>query len=316
LSYLRVSLTERCNLRCGYCYGTGDETSCGGEYLDNDQVVRLIRSFARIGFDKIRFTGGECLLRRGIAELVAETAATEGIELVGMTTNGLLLRPLLPRLIEAGLNRLNVSLDTLDPRKFKEISGVDGFDLVFGAITDAVESGAFRRVKVNTVVMRGINDDDVSPLAEWALERDIDLRFIEFMPTSDSNWAENRFISEMEIRKRVDLPLEPVDTVERSHGPASSYHVPGRPGRISFISAVSRSFCSACNRLRVTSRGDLYGCLFQSQNVNVRRFLQEPGGDRRLDEYLTALFQSRDFRREPTEQSITSFEPFMRGLGG
>jgi cyclic pyranopterin phosphate synthase len=316
LRYLRLSLTERCNLRCGYCYGSVDEPKIAPPGLSNDQVIRLVRAFAGVGFDKVRFTGGEVLLRPGVVDVVRETAATGGITLVGITTNGLLLDRYLRPLVDAGLNRLNVSLDTLDKERFKRITGVDGFDSVHAAIQNAVQAGVFPRVKINTVIMRGVNDDELKSLAEWALSRKIDLRFIEFMPTHRSGWGHGRYVSEDEMKERIDLPLENASSTAANRGPAVTFKHGDRPGRISFISAVSRSFCSGCNRLRVTSQGDLVGCLFGEKRISLRKLLDGGGATDEIVNAVVSAVRSPGFRREGTGTSVTSLQPPMRGLGG
>lgn len=317
LRYLRLSVTEKCNLRCAYCYGSVDEPRDPPAVLSNDHVVRLVRAFACFGFDKVRFTGGEVLLRGGIVDLVQNAADTDGINIVGITTNGLLLEKYLHRLIDAGLNRLNVSLDTLDKERFRRITGVDGFDRVQTGIRLAAASGAFPRVKINTVIMRGVNDDEIPRLAEWALSSAIDLRFIEFMPTHRSGWGAARYVSESEMKGLIGLSLEAETTPPAANrGPAVTYRHAGRPGRISFISAVSHSFCSGCNRLRVTSQGDLVGCLFGEKRVSLRDLLDAGATASQIIDAVAAAVRSPGFRREGLTRSVTRLRPPMRGLGG
>ncbi|UCH83467.1 MAG: GTP 3',8-cyclase MoaA [Candidatus Latescibacterota bacterium] len=316
LRYLRLSLTERCNLRCGYCYGSVDTPCNEPAGLTNPQIMRLVRAFAGLGFDKVRFTGGEVLLHGGIAELIEQTSATGGIAVVGITTNGLLLDKQLPRLIGAGLNRLNVSLDTLDSKRFQHITGVNGFERVFDAIQNAVKSRAFPRVKINTVIMRGVNDDEIGHLADWGLSNPIDLRFIEFMPTHRSGWGHARYVSEAEMKKTIGVPLEPVHDRAANRGPAITYRRGDSPGRISFISAVSRSFCGQCNRLRVTSQGQLVGCLFGDQRVDLRELVERNAPAKEIERVIVSAVRSPGFRREGLSTSVTSLKPRMRGLGG
>ncbi len=316
ITYLRVSLTDRCNMRCGYCYDSLPKGSTNGLELSNDELIRLLQAFVRVGVNKIRFTGGEVLLREGIDDLIRRTKSMEHGLLVGITTNGLLLGRLLSRLVDAGLNRLNVSLDTLDRLKFERITGVNGFDSVCGAIMRAAASGAFPRVRINTVVIKGVNDDEIERFADWGLSHPLDVRFIEFMPTLGSGWSRERFVSESEIRSRLPQSLEIDPAIDASGGPARTFYQAGRPGRVSFISAVSRSFCGDCNRLRVTARGEIVGCLFGASRVSVRHLLDRNTHDDAIVSELIGLVEAPLFRREPSAQSITCIQPSMRGVGG
>jgi cyclic pyranopterin phosphate synthase len=316
ITYLRVSLTNRCNLRCVYCYGSVADSFQGKAPLGDEQLIRLIRIFASLGVKKIRFTGGEPLVRLRIADLVRKTAQTEGISLIGITTNGLILKPLLPDLTAAGLNRINISLDTLDKGKFVEITGLNGFDRVYEGIMSAVAGGQFPIVKVNTVVIRGINDDEIQNLAEWALAHPIDLRFIEFMPTAGSQWGPDRFISEQEMRTRINFKLHPLPNGDIIGGPAKSYEVPGKPGRLSFISAVSHNFCPGCNRLRLTADGDIFGCLFGAEGVNMGKLLDQYENDEELVSFLVSLVSKPGFRRCVSPFTVIEPQPCMRKVGG
>jgi molybdenum cofactor biosynthesis protein A len=316
ITYLRVSLTERCNLRCGYCYGSAKMPPVSDHRLSLTDTVRLIKAFVSLGVTKIRFTGGEPLLRTGIVDLVGQTSKQEGVSTVSLTTNGLVLDLVLQDLVKAGLTCLNISLDTLDRAVFKRITGVDGFDRVYSAIISAEQSGAFKRVKVNTVVMRDVNDGEVRRFALWALEHRIDLRFIEFMPAQGSKWGRALFVSEDEVKNRIGIDLIPQPMAGNDAGPATSYSVAGAPGRISFISAVSRCFCGTCNRLRLTSAGKLMGCLFLDNGANLWRL---PADDADTDEiawHIRRIVGSPGFRRMPRGTHIRTFNPFMRRVGG
>ncbi len=316
ISYLRISVTEECNLKCRYCYDSLCGTSDRASYLSNNQLISTIKAFTTVGIDKIRFTGGEPTIRKGIIDLIGETSRIDGIMQIGMTTNGLLLKKLLADFIDAGLNRLNVSLDTLKKWKFRRITGFDRFEQVYSGIMEAVTCGAFRPVKVNTVVMKGINDDEIPQFAEWALTHGIDLRFIEFMPTRKSNWGMERFLPEKEIKAGLNMSLERSPNFDKSHGPASSYTYNGYPGKISFISGVSDNFCSDCNRLRLTSNGYLIGCLFGNYKINMREYLQKNPNQSEIIEFLKEVIANPEFRRLSHLQSISDSLPLMRGVGG
>jgi len=316
ITYLRVSLTQRCNLRCGYCYGSGKTLPGSDRQLSFSEILRLIQAFASLGVTKVRFTGGEPLLRPGLVDLVRQISALEGISLVGLTTNGLILEPILSSLVKAGLNCLNISLDTFSRESFQRITGVDGFDRVYSAIISAEKSRAFDRVKVNTVVMRGVNDDEIRRFALWALKRRIDLRFIEFMPAQGSNWGKALFVGEDKIKSRIGLNLKEESIEGNDLGPATSYSLPGAPGRISFISAVSRSFCGRCNRLRLTSKGDLVGCLLLDNSADLNQLIADGAGTDEIAGAIRDIVATSGFRRSPRETSFVGFNPFMRRVGG
>lgn len=314
ITYLRVSLTDGCNMKCGYCFDSIENHSAPTRELDNDQLLRAIEAFAILGVNKVRFTGGEPLLRHGLVDLIARTTALAGIQTVGITTNGLLLERHLSALIGAGLNRLNISLDTLNLEKFRAITGIDGLKQVMAGIQAAISSKAFARVKLNTVVMRGINDRELAALAAWALDLGADIRFIEFMPTARSGWSHEKYVSEAEMRSLIGLDLQPVTDCDSSPGPASTYRYRDCPGRVSFISAVSHSFCETCNRLRLTSRGEVVGCLFQSDKFDLLPIMQK---DSAIEDIAQIILKAMpNFRREPDEVSITDYMPLMKAVGG
>lgn len=316
ITYLRVSLTERCNLRCRYCYGSGGEAACDQPSLSDDDLLLVLRAFALTGITKIRFTGGEPLLRPHIVDVMRQTSALGGISVIGLTTNGLILEPMLPALIDAGLNRLNISLDTLNRDTFRDLTGFDGFERTYASIIAAEQSSAFDRVKVNTVVMRGINDSEIDRFARWALERRIDLRFIEFMPANGSGWNERFFVGEDEMKSRTGLNLVEIPVGEANSGPSVSYHIPGSPGRISFISAISRDFCGQCNRLRLTSAGKLVGCLFGNESIDLKPLLNSRANAEEIAEFICGIVRLPGFRSTRRAQTDFDASPSMRRVGG
>ena len=219
------------------------------------------------------------------------------------------------RLVAAGLNRINISLDSLRPKTFLKIAKVDGLRRVMAGINAAQASEAFPFVQINTVVMRGINDRDLLLMARWALGQRIDIRFIEFMPTGKSDWK-HLFLSEAGMRKAIGLELEKCEQADTSPGPAMRFRYKNMPGRVSFISAVSRSFCGQCNRLRLTSRGEVFGCLFQDKRMNLRDFLQNGAGTEKIAGHIARGVSAPGFRREPDNVSITNYNPSMQAVGG
>jgi len=284
--------------------------------LSDDDLLKLIEAFSILGVNKVRFTGGEPLLRRGIVDLVRRTSKSGVFRVIGLTTNGVLLANMLEALIQAGLNRLNVSLDSLDSDTYKKITGKDRLADVLEAIDLAERSQAFGHVKINVVVMRGINDHEIPRFADWALPRNIDLRFIEFMPAKSPGWGEELFVGEEEIRRKTGLELEPMLTDSLSAGPANIYKHGEHPGRVGFVSAISRSFCARCNRLRLTSRGDLVGCLYDGSALKLAPIIKETKSIEELAGIIERSFSEELYRKSPDENITNGFKPSMRDIGG
>jgi cyclic pyranopterin phosphate synthase len=316
ITYLRVSLTSRCNFRCLYCYGSPDVRCRPTPTLKPEHLSRLIRAFAQLGVKKVRFTGGEPLTHPDIVKIVKDTSSIENISRVAVTTNGFMLGSLLPALTDAGLNGLNVSLDSLQRDNFRKITGIDAFDKVYGGIKKAVASDSFPLVKINMVVIRGVNDHEIPDFGRLALEMPVDVRFIEFMPTERSGWGANRLVNETEIKRHLGNSLIPISNDDPHAGPARSYTFPDAPGKISFISAVSRSFCRGCNRIRLTADGSIVGCLFGKAKVDLNSMLVENPSDEEIRNSIRRILASPGFRRKPTTRSVTCAQPSMRRIGG
>ncbi len=314
ISYLRVSLTERCNFRCQYCYGT-ESSEAKHEKLTDDDLIILIKAFSLLGVNKIRLTGGEPLLKPSIIEIIERISRLEGIDLVGLTTNGYLLAPKIHALIQAGLNRLNVSIDSMNPENFRKITGCDGLHRVLKGVEKAELSDVFPWVKINTVIIRGSNDHEIPDFIDWGISRKIDLRLIEYMPTQNIFWSTNSFIAEEEMHQMIGLKLIPDENATDINGPARRYKVDGYPGRVSFISAVSRSFCKSCNRLRLTSSGHLIGCLFGNERVDLLPLLREGRSIGEIAESISRIVSVAGFRRS-TGVFDGNFRPLMKAVGG
>ncbi|MDP8228654.1 MAG: GTP 3',8-cyclase MoaA [Candidatus Electryoneaceae bacterium] len=315
LTYLRVSVTDRCNFRCSYCYTNNHLAPEDDNILSDDDLLRLINVFVKLGITKVRLTGGEPLLRKNIVNLVERISRIDAINLIGLTTNGYFLKPYLQPLIDAGLIRINISLDTLKRDVFRTLTGYDGLNRVLEAIDSAEKSGAFPFVKVNTLLIKGLNDTEVKNLSTWALDKNIDLRFIEFMPTKRSEWEAGKFIPESDLRDLLHLDLVRDNENEDANSPARSYRVEGYPGRISFISAMSRSFCKTCSRLRLTSDGRLIGCLFGKKDINLTPLLNDNLTVDEIAEYVRDTVASKGFRQIPLEKGA-AFQPEMKSVGG
>lgn len=284
---LRISVTDRCNLRCTYCMPEEVVFLDRRALLTFEEITHFVRVAAPLGIDKVRLTGGEPLLRRDLPRLVGMVAGVQGIKDVGLTTNGLLLANQAQALFDAGLRRINVSLDTLDPGRFRQISRRDGLEQVLAGIEAAKKSG-FSPIKINAVVIRGLNEQDVVPLACFAREQELELRFIEYMPIGAEAWERSKVYFAHEILERIDgevAALVPADDYD-PRAPAMDFQYSDGRGRVGFIASVSRPFCMSCNRLRLTSEGKLRNCLFALNEVDVKPLLRERHDDARLAEMI------------------------------
>jgi cyclic pyranopterin phosphate synthase len=277
ISYLRISVTDRCNLRCRYCTGGIKKFISHDDILRYEELHGIIDTALELGVSKVRLTGGEPFMRLGFPDFVrAVLARHPGIDL-RVTTNATLLAPHLESLRQAGLKRLNISLDTLDRERFAEITGRDLFDEVHGSILRALELGY--DVKINAVGLRGINDDELPAFLGLASEQPIDVRYIEFMPMGGcGRWGPDAvWPSEAILQRAMQIvPLEEVQDTDPTRGPARVYRIKGGKGRLGLISPLSGHICSICNRLRLTSDGRLRTCLFSDKEYRLRPILRHP----------------------------------------
>jgi cyclic pyranopterin phosphate synthase len=299
ITYLRISVTDRCNLRCSYCMPEHPLHVDREDVLSFEEIDRLVGVAVRLGWRKVRLTGGEPLVRKDCVELVARLGRrkAEGLEQLVMTTNGILLSRFAGDLVRAGLDRVNVSLDTLDRDRFRAVTGYDRLEAVVAGIEAAIAAG-LTPVKINTVLIRGQTEDEIPAFAELARTRPLDVRFIEFMPFAGNGWSLDRVLGSAEIRGRLEasIPLVAVDA-PRDGGPARTFTAPGWAGRVSFISPMTdRAFCTRCNRVRMTSEGKLRGCLMNENEIDFRKALRS-GAD---EAGLAALFR-RAIGEKPEE---------------
>ena len=283
---LRVSLTDRCNLRCEYCMpAEGLDWLPRPTLLTDDEVVRLVRiGVELLGITEVRFTGGEPLLRRGLPGIVARTAALRPRPEISLTTNGIGLDRLAASLHEAGLDRINVSLDTLRPEVFRKLSRRDRLGDVLAGLAGAAAAG-LAPVKVNTVLMRGLNDDEAVPLLRFCLDRSYQLRFIEQMPLdAQHGWRRENMVTAEEILQSLsaEFSLTPDDASARGSAPAETYLIDGGPARVGVIGSVTRPFCGACDRVRLTADGQIRNCLFAREESNLRDPMRAGASDREL----------------------------------
>lgn len=278
INYLRVSVTDRCNLRCVYCMPSrGVKLLPHGEILRNEEIETIVRAAALVGIRKVRLTGGEPLVRRGLVELVRAIFSIPEIDDLALSTNGILLAENAALLKEAGLKRVNISLDTLKPDRYRSITRYGDFSAVWRGINAALEVG-LHPVKLNTVVMRGLNDDEVVDMARLTLDYPLHVRFIELMSIGTASpWASENYVSSAEIAGLISRELGDLEEVRKptGSGPARYYRLPSARGTVGFISAVSDHFCSTCNRLRLTARGGLRPCLFDDREIDIKTPLRK-----------------------------------------
>ena len=291
IQYLRVSVTDRCNLRCVYCMPEeGVPQLSHQQILRYEEIVRIVRVAVEMGFIHVRLTGGEPLVRMGIVDLVAELARIPGLDDLSMTTNGILLARYAEPLARAGLRRVNISLDTMCPDRFRRTTRWGRLEDVLKGRQAALAAG-LSPVKTNTVVVRGLNDDEVVDLARLTLQPEWHVRFIEVMPLGEgSHWSGDGVVPSAEIRARIEGTLGPLAAVrgdENGAGPARYYRLPGAAGTLGFISPVTEHFCQACNRLRLTSDGRLLPCLLSDAAIDLRTVLREGADDGQLRELFS-----------------------------
>ncbi|WP_342513387.1 GTP 3',8-cyclase MoaA [Sporosarcina sp. FSL K6-1522] len=322
---LRISVTDRCNFRCSYCmpkeiFGDDYVFLPKNELLSFEELERFARLFASLGVKKLRLTGGEPLMRRDLPELVEKLMKIEGIEDIGLTTNGVLLKQYTQPLYDAGLRRLNMSLDALDPEIFGVLNG-RGIkpDLILSNIDYAKKIGF--DIKVNMVVQKGVNESEILPMAAYFKERGITLRFIEFMDVgNDNGWSFKKVVTKKEIydRLRAVYDMEPAE--QDYYGEvAKRYRYLDNGAQVGFITSVSESFCSTCTRARLSSDGKLYTCLFASEGFDLRELIRSGLTDAELLEKITAVWARRADRYsdERTEQTAKNRKKIgMSYIGG
>ncbi len=285
--YLRISLTERCNLRCTYCMPPeGVDLKPRSDILTFEEIERLARLFVAQGVRKIRLTGGEPLVRRHVEDLVDRLGALDGLESLAVTTNGLLLEPMLPRLRKGGIREINVSLDTLRSDRFETITRRPGLDRVRSAIDAALHAG-YRPVKVNCVLMRGVNDDEVADFVDWTLHEEVAVRFIEYMPFEGNSWDNARMVPDADVLRRIHDRYPDLERLDDSPTSTSrTYRVPGAAGTVGLVSSMTEAFCSGCNRLRITADGRLMVCLFGRAGISLRDAMRSGADDDALGQLI------------------------------
>jgi cyclic pyranopterin phosphate synthase len=317
LNYLRISITDRCNLKCIYCVPRDLIPRLShDDILTYEEILRLVRIGIKLGISKIRVTGGEPLVRKGVYGFLADLSGLDGLADLSLTTNGVSLKANLKKIKAAGIKRINISLDTLNRAKFERITGFNLFDQVWQGIEMALEMG-FHPIKLNIVALNGINDDELTDMARLSFEYPLHIRFIEYMPIGESQIGNGPLLLAPEIKKRISVlgSLMPVaNTIE--DGPAQRYHFEGAAGEIGFIHALSHHFCDRCNRLRLTARGRLRPCLLSDHHEDVKEIMRTGGTD---EELMEVFFKA--VRHKPSDHNLAIQNPSrvcgqMSSIGG
>ena len=317
LNYLRISITDRCNLKCIYCVPRDLIPRLShDEILTYEEILRLVRIGIRLGISKIRVTGGEPLVRKGVYGFLTDLSGLDGLADLSLTTNGVSLKTNLNKIKAAGINRINISLDTLNRTKFEHITGFDLFDQVWQGIEMALGMG-FHPIKLNIVALKGINDDELTDMARLSFDYPLHIRFIEYMPMGESQIGNGPLLLAPEIKRRISVlgKLIPVPNT-MNDGPAQRYHFEGAAGEIGFIHALSHHFCDRCNRLRLTARGQLRPCLLSDNHEDVKGIMRTGGTNEQLAE---VFFKA--VRHKPSDDNLAIQNPSrvcgqMSSIGG
>jgi cyclic pyranopterin phosphate synthase len=318
INYLRISITDRCNLRCRYCMpDEGIGLIPHDEILRYEEILRVARLYGQLGINKIRLTGGEPLVRKGALDLIRGILQIQEIEDLSLTTNGVLLGEFASDLVRAGIKRINVSLDTLNREKFAYITRGDRFPEVRMGIEKALDMGMFP-VKLNVVAIKGFNDDEILQFARLTLEKPFTVRFIEFMPTAGVDfWNFDHVLTVDMIRKEIGKlgTLIPVDGEERD-GPATRFRIEGAAGELGFISPISSHFCNNCNRLRLTPDGKLRACLFSDKEIDLKSHVRNDCSDEKLQDLLMAALRNKPQRHTINTSLFKKCQRHMAAIGG
>jgi len=318
IHYLRISITDRCNLRCRYCMpDEGIPLISHEEVLSYEEILRLVRFFGKLGIDKIRLTGGEPLVRKGILDLIHGISQIPEIGDLSLTTNGVLLGEFAADLARAGIKRINVSLDTLNREKFAYITRRDRFLEVRVGIERALDVG-LSPVKLNVVAIKGFNDDEILDFAKLTLKKPLTVRFIEFMPAAGVEfWNRDHLLTVDMIRREIAQlgSLIPVNGNE-SDGPAARFRLDGAQGELGFISPISSHFCKNCNRLRLTPDGKLRACLFSDNEIDLRHHLRNRCSDGKLRDLLMDTLRNKPKRHTIETSLFRKCQRNMAAIGG
>jgi GTP 3',8-cyclase len=316
INYLRISVTDRCNLRCVYCMPeAGVELMSHYDILSYEEIYTVVKAAAELGINKVRLTGGEPLVRAGISDLVSLLDSIETIDDIALTTNGILLAQHAAELKEAGLRRVNISLDTLKPERFRQITRCGTLANTLEGI-EAAQTTGLTPVKINMVVMAGVNDDELPDFAAKTVSDGWNVRFIELMPSSANEQVSSKLVSVSEMRKRIEKMgrLEP-SQVEAGNGPARYFRLPGAKGTVGFISPVTEHFCIQCNRLRLTADGKLRPCLLSDDEIDLKEPLRSGAPLEELKKLISKAIASKPKGHRLAEGAGRKGKPFSQ-VGG
>lgn len=315
INYIRISVTDRCNLRCKYCVNEQLPFLPHPEILRYEEIIRFVKVCADLGVTKVRLTGGEPLVRQDIELLVREISQVEGITDISLTTNGVLLAEKIHRLKEAGLKRVNISLDSFKRERFAYITGFDAYDRVLEGISLAKDWG-LNPVKINTVIIKGFNDDEILDFARFAKVWDVQVRFIEFMPFGESTlWNGSKIIPSREVQEIIKSTYHLTPSPNSHKGPAKMFDIEGTLGQVGFISPVSTHICSECNRIRLTSSGMIKPCLFSDTEYDVKKLLREHGSDESLKKFISDCVRAKPERKHEIG-AVKKCQASLRHIGG
>ena len=318
INYLRISVTDRCNLRCRYCMPEeGLSLIPHQDILSYEEILRLVRVFVLEGISKVRLTGGEPLVRKGIVDFVSRLSEIEGIKDLSLTTNGLLLKDFAADLKRAGLKRINISLDTLNCNKFSLITRKNGYDQVWQGIEETMKV-SLSPIKINMVAIKGFNDDEIESFALLTLHHPLIVRYIEYMPSGNGEeWKEGNILTISEIKKRLEEMgrLIPIPS-DQWDGPARRFRLEGAIGEIGLIGPVSDHFCYACNRLRLTPDGKIRTCLFSDEEIDVKSFLRDGGSDEDLRKQLLVALRTKPEKHHINTHQFKKCQRNMSAIGG
>ncbi len=322
INYLRISVTDRCNLRCTYCMPKEGLSVLGhDDILKYEELLRIVKVAVGLGISKVRITGGEPLVRRGLVDFIARLSAIPGLKDISLTTNGVLLESFAAPLYRAGIKRINISLDSLKAAKYADITRGGDLKRVLAGI-EAVHREGFNPIKINAVVIKGVNDEEILDFALLSLDKPYQVRFIELMPMGAAGLShEGNYLPNTIIYERINsvYPLEPVHKDEKTiEGPAHMYRIKDARGEIGFISPISNHFCGTCNRLRLTANGYLRACLLHDQEVSLKETLRNKSSDRDLQELMVQVISGKPMQHEigRDESHLRKCAKEMSSLGG
>lgn len=315
---LRISVTDRCNIRCFYCMPENVKFLPQSRVLTFEEITRFVTVVARTGVNKLRLTGGEPLVRRDLGVLITMLNAIDGINDIALTTNGLLLADHAHALRASGLHRLNISLDTLDEDVFQKISRRTGLNKVLDGIDAAIQCG-FKKIRLNAIAIKDLTENEVIPLVKFSLDKNLELRFIEFMPLdAEQNWETDQVLTGKKLRQMIECEFGALVEAERPDPsqPAVDFVFKNGPGKVGFINPVSEPFCNSCNRLRLTAEGKIRNCLFSTEEFDVMELLRGEGSDAEIEQLVRDCVMQKKAAHGIDSTSFNRPEKAMYQIGG